>query len=298
MYPVPLTFYFNFWQIDSQVRPWLLAEMADAGARHLVLTDCLLREILRNAPELNALEKEMADAGLDFVDSHAQFGIEIDMNLQNKAQRRAMIARHKLALEIASYFHVKTMTIHIGNNRTQELASIPLQSHIDMVSDSLAQLLPLAEELGMTICIENIWTQTTTPERLLAWKKEFPTDALGFCYDAGHANIMSKGKLYPEGAANTSWKYTTPNTPQWDDHIIDKMLPEIVTCHLHDNTGERDQHNLPGNGNVDWQNIRNKLMTAPRLKCIQSEVSVSPNQIPLRRLIGKFEELFPECKGI
>ena len=140
--------------------------------------------------------------------------------------------------------------------------------------------------------------QTTTPERLLAWKKEFPTDALGFCYDAGHANIMSKGKLYPEGAANTSWKYTTPNTPQWDDHIIDKMLPEIVTCHLHDNTGERDQHNLPGNGNVDWQNIREKLMTAPRLKCIQSEVSVSPNQIPLRRLIGKFEELFPECKGI
>ena len=71
MYPVPLTYFFNFAHIDANARPWILAEMADAGAKHLVLTDCLLCEILRNAPELNALEKEMADAGLDFVDSPA-----------------------------------------------------------------------------------------------------------------------------------------------------------------------------------------------------------------------------------
>ena len=298
MYPVPLTYFFNFLQIDAKARPWLLAGMADAGAKHLVLTDSLLADILKDAAQLNAIEKEMADAGLDFVDSHAQFGLDIDMNLLNKPQRRAMIARHKLALEIAHYFHVETITIHVGNNRTQELATLPLQNHIDAVTDSLAQLLPTAEELGITICIENIWTQTTTPERLLEWKKMFPTDALGFCYDAGHANIMSKGKLYPEGSACTSWKYTTPDTPQWDDCILEKMLPEIVTCHLHDNTGENDQHNLPGKGNIDWQNIRKKLMTAPRLKCIQSEVSLTPNQIALPQLIGKFEELFPECRDI
>ena len=109
---------------------------------------------------------------------------------------------------------------------------------------------------------------------------------------------MSKGKLYPEGSANTSWKYTTPNTPQWDDRIIDKMLPEIVTCHLHDNTGERDQHNLPGKGNIDWQNICDKLKQAPRLKCIQSEVTVTPNKITLPQLCRTFEKLFPECKGV
>ena len=110
-------------------------------------------------------------------------------------------ARHKLALEIAHYFHVETITIHVGNNRTQELATLPQQNHIDAVTDSLAQLLPTAEKLGITICIENIWTQTNTPGRLLEWKKMFPTEARGFCYDAGHANIMSKGKLYPEGSA-------------------------------------------------------------------------------------------------
>ena len=298
MYPVPLTYFFNFDHIDANARPWILAELAEAGAKHLVLTDSLLAAILQNAPQLNTIEKEMADAGLDFVDSHAQFGIEIDMNLQQTAQRRMMIARHKLALEIASYFHVQTMTIHVGNNRTQELATLPLQQHIDAVTDSLTQLLPLAEELNMTICIENIWTQTTTPERLLEWKKMFPTDALGFCYDAGHANIMANGRNFAESSAHISWRYTTPNTPPWEEHAIDKMLPHIVTCHLHDNTGEKDQHQLPGNGCVDWQNVREKLMQTPRLKCIQSEVTVTPNKITLPQLCRTFEKLFPECQAL
>lgn len=298
MYPVPLTYFFNFAHIDANARPWILAELAEAGAKHLVLTDSLLADILKDAAQLNAIEKEMADAGLDFVDSHAQFGIEIDMNLQQTAQRRMMIARHKLALEIAHYFHVETMTIHVGNNRTQELATLPLQNHIDAVTDSLAQLLPTAEELGITICIENIWTQTTTPERLLDWKKMFPTEALGFCYDAGHANIMANGRNFAESSAHISWRYTTPNTPPWEEHAIDKMLPHIVTCHLHDNTGEKDQHQLPGNGCVDWQNVREKLMQAPRLKCIQSEVTVTPNKITLPQLCRTFEKLFPECQAL
>ena len=207
-----------------------------------------------------------------------------------------MFARQKLAMEIAAYFGVKSITIHVGNNRTQELATLPLQNHIDAVTESLEQLLPTAEELGMTICIENIWTQTTTPERLIAWKKMFPTDALGFCFDAGHANIMGNGKIHEESAAHTSWRYTTPNTPPWDDQVIDKMQSDIVTCHLHDNNAELDQHQLPGTGCVNWQNVREKLMNAPRLQCIQSEVSILPGKLPMNKLVSTFEKLFPECQ--
>ena len=298
MYPVPLTYFCNFDMNMRKIRPWLMAEMVSAGAKHLVLTDSLIRDIMQDAPQLDEIEKEMKDAGLDFIDSHAPFGIETDMNLQVRSQRKIMFARQKLAMEIAAYFGVKSITIHVGNNRTQELATLPLQNHIDAVTESLEQLLPTAEELGMTICIENIWTQTTTPERLLDWKKMFPTEALGFCYDAGHANIMANGRNFAESSAHISWRYTTPNTPPWEEHAIDKMLPHIVTCHLHDNTGEKDQHQLPGNGCVDWQNVREKLMQAPRLKCIQSEVTVTPNKITLPQLCRTFEKLFPECKDL
>lgn len=298
MYPVPLTYFFNFSQTTPESRPWVLAEMAEAGAKHLVLTDCLISTILQSAPQLELIEQQMADAGLDFVDSHAQFGLEIDMNLLDPAKRRMMIARHKLAMEIIHYFHVDTITIHVGNNRTQELATLPLQKHVDAITDSLEKLLPTAEELGITICIENIWTQTTTPEQLCNYRKKFPTDALGFCYDAGHANIMDKGRNYPDGAACESWRYTTPGTPPWSDSVLDQMLDDIVICHLHDNTGEKDQHQLPGNGCIDWEKVCSKLKKAPRLKYIQSEVSVTPNRITLPCLCRTFENLFPECKDL
>ena len=297
MYPVPLTYDFVFKNPDA--RPWLMAELADAGVKHLVLSVGLINQIMQDASQLNAIERDMKNAGLDFVDAHSPFCLEADMSLLETSQRGIMIARHKLSLEIAAYFNVSTITIHVGNNHTQALAPFPLQQHLDMISDALAQLLPTAEKLGITICIENIWTQVNTPEQLLAWKKQFPTDALGFCFDSGHANLMSSnGSQFPHGDAALSWQYNTPDIPPWDDAIADKMQPHIVNCHLHDNIGEYDRHLLPGDGCINWQDIREKLMAAPRLKCIQSEVAPIHNRIPLKKLVSKFEELFPECKDL
>ena len=297
MYPVPLTYDFVF--KDPVVRPWLMAELADAGVKHLVLSVGLINQIMQDASQLNAIERDMKNAGLDFVDAHSPFCLEADMSLLETSQRRIMITRHKLALEIAGYFHTANITMHVGHNQPMPDVPFPMQTHVAMVTDALGQLLPLAEELQISISIENIWTPLNTPEQLLAWKKMFPTDALGFCYDAGHANLMSNsGKSFTTGDAAVSWQYHSTGTPQWDDHILDKMQSDVVTCHLHDNSGEHDRHLLPGDGCVNWQDIRKKLMAAPRLKCIQSEVAPIHNRIPLKKLVRKFEELFPECKDL
>ena len=130
---------------------------------------------------------------------------------------------------------------------------------------------------GVTVCIENSWSRLSTPNNLLKIKSRFPTDALGFCYDSGHANILSsKGKQYEESAARDRWTVPYGLEPEWEDHALEKMLPHIVNCHLHDNFAQRDQHQLPGNGTVDWNYVLDGLDKAPRLKCIQCEV------LPLR----------------
>ena len=56
---------------------------------------------------------------------------------------------------------------------------------------------------------------------------------------------------------------------QWDAQVLEKLLPEITTCHLHDNIGQYDQHRVPGCGNIDWLHVVGLLKIAPRLKCIQ-----------------------------
>ena len=83
-----------------------------------------------------------------------------------------------------------------------------------------------------------------------------------------------------------------------EERIAEKLQPYIVNCHLHDNYGERDDHDLPGNGNIDWKRIVPLLMTSPRLRNIQSEVLTARRNIPVRTVVECFRRLFGEVPEV
>ena len=286
MFQVPVTYLFDFEYTDETTRPYVMHEFASNGAKHLVLSDTLISMILRSRKLQDQVLKEMAAEGLSFCDAHAPFGPKNDLFCADESCRPQMLLRQKLVLQITADMGVKTITIHTGNEPNQP--GVPLEVQYDCVRRSLDELLPFAESLGVTICIENIWWQINTPERLLGIKAHFPTDALGFCYDAGHANLMDKGRNFPESSPFKAWAGVPP---QFDDHILEKMLPHVVNCHLHDNNGITDQHLNPGRGNVDWKKIIPMLKTAPRLAVVQSEVIPVRVRDSIRDICAKFREL-------
>ena len=288
MFEVPVTFHFDFHSIGEAARPYIMAEFARYGAKHLVLTDTFISQIISTPGLEDTLLQEMSDNNLSFCDAHAPFGPILDLNCPFPAKRAMTLARHKLALEICQYMKVDTITIHLGNNRSTELSE---EQHIGLMKEGLSELLPIAEKLGIVICIENIWFTANTPDVLNSIKQEFPTDALGFCYDSGHANIMSNGIRYATGNAWNSWHYAGYTSPRWEHKALEKMLPHVVNCHLHDNVGFRDSHLLPGKGNIDWGHIIGLLKKAPRLKVVQSEVSPIKTGTFIRELVEKFDEL-------
>ena len=291
MFRVPVTFYFDFEPVTDSLRLYIMGEFAAAGARHLVLTDALIQQIMAKPGLENELLKEMSGAGLSFLDAHAPFGPLLDMNCPFPEKRGLMIARLKLALEICACMKVDTITIHVGNNHFAPASAIPAATHFARMKEALAELLPVAEKLGIVICIENIWFQLNTPDVLNGIKAEFPTEALGFCYDSGHANIMDRGRDYATGNAWNGWRAAGISLPQWEDKALEKMLPHTVICHLHDNTGWNDAHDLPGRGNIDWPKILKLLDAAPRLKLIQSEVAPQRKGISIPELVAKFDHL-------
>ena len=268
---VQVTYLQQFENTNDSIRKYMMHEFAANGAKSLVLSDTLLKQILFRPELKNMVLEEMSSEGLEFADAHAIFGKYLDLNCPVEAARPELIARLKLQLLICASMNIKTITVHVGNEGAYP--EYPLEVQFDCIKRSLEELLPFAESLGIIICIENIWTQLNTPERLLTLKELFPVDALGFCYDAGHANLMDKGRFNPESNPFKTWGDVTP---QWDDRILEKMLPHVVNCHIHDNNGVTDEHLLPGAGNIDWPHIAKLLARAPRLMAIQSEV------IPLR----------------
>ncbi len=66
-------------------------------------------------------------------------------------------------------------------------------------------------------------------------------DTFGVCVDTGHTNLAEKF-----------------NNPQVSD-VIRKLGPYIKALHLHDNNGLKDQHKIPGTGDIDWKDVFNAL---------------------------------------
>ena len=283
-----LTFCLPIASQSDAVRRSMLREFAVNGGKHLVLTETIIARILREPAFAGTLQADLKAHGLDLVDSHAPFGPLLDLNSQDKLIPR--LAYHKAHLAIGEMMHVDSMTIHIGNDHIAPGDSIDVQ--IDRISALLDELLPEAEKRNIIITIENIWLPINTPENLWKIKKRFDTPYLGFCYDAGHANLMNNGRLHAECTARDFWTQVNAGTPVWDDAILEKLLPEVVNCHIHDNDGSYDRHQLPGNGNVDWQHIAALLKKAPRLRSIQSETGTTRHFIPVKTLIDTFEKIF------
>ena len=294
---IPLTYLFEFGLIKDQAIPQVLNEFAANGAKNLVLSDTLIARIFQEYSFADTIKNEMNNAGLKFVDSHAVFGPRMDLCTPLPHNRRISIHRLNMTLEIIAYLGVDTITVHVGNNVRFEEKYRSLEQNIERIEESLSQILPTAEKLGITVCIENIWFPTNTPEVLLGIKEHFPTDALGFCFDAGHANLCANGYIHEsKGAHGQVWQEFYGKDPVWDNRIGEKMLPYIVNCHLHDNDGDTDQHKLPGHGNVDWKYTADLLRKAPRLKSIQSEVILSRDPVSIRILCETFRKMFPECE--
>ncbi len=287
---IPFTYFFDFDTVNDSGRRWVMHEFARQGAKHLVLSDTLISMVMRLPNLLKTLQEEMDAEGLSFVDAHSPFGTNNDLINPHEDSRPRMLARHRLAMQIAADLGVDTICIHVGNPNWFDTNKFQLQHSMECIRRALDELLPTAEQLKMTICIENIWFPTSTPERLLELKKLFPTDALGFTYDAGHANLMDKGRNYDECAPRKGWKDSGFENVPWEDHALEKMLPHVVNCHLHDNFGQRDDHRCPGHGNIDWPHVLGLLKQAPRLKNMQSEVIPCACHEAICDIIAAFRE--------
>ena len=290
--PVPISYLLYTNELAENIRNCYWHELAANGARHVILDAKMLPMIMEKPALAAAVSKELENAGLSFMDAHAPYGIHWDLNCTFEEERPSLLLRQKLAIAIAASLGIKTMTIHAGTDHL--FPHIAHETHFSRICSMLDPLLAEAEKYDIILAVENGWTRTTSTETLLALKEKFPTDHLGFCYDSGHANIMDNGRLYTEGEAYLRWNAIGVETPPWEDAIekMEKMLPHIVNCHLHDNYGNYDDHNVPGNGNVKWDKVLELLRRAPRLQVIQSEVQILRNNLSVKETVEAFDKLF------
>lgn len=99
----------------------------------------------------------------------------------------------------------------------------------------IKKIVNYAKELGVKVAFENLKIKGYIDYII----NNIDNDNVGICYDAGHCYAHFK-----------------------DEFDWDLFKNRIFAIHLHDNDGTDDQHLLPFDGNINWDNTVKKLKEA------------------------------------
>jgi sugar phosphate isomerase/epimerase len=219
----------------------LLAEIAHAGISQLEIF-CAQPHFAYSEPQaVRELGDALGEYRLTLHSLHAptqrdlapgrESGFPISISDPERVRRLDAVDEVKRAIEVAERIPFRYFIQHIGHSRQPAD-----ERNIDAAFNSLEHLAVFAKQRGVTIALENTPGELGAPASLHQFILQTHLNDLRFCFDSGHAN-MEPGV----GAA------------------LELMQSRIVSTHLHDNHGEKDEHLLPGEGTIDWEATLEKL---------------------------------------
>ncbi len=213
-------------------RDWLFDAARDIELQDFKTCDALSTEFEdRIAAASAALDGHTGRRGI-----HGPFeGLDID---NKDAELRPIItARLLKALEAADRVGARQMVLHSPFNAWYQnnVFSVPGYSEktLARVHDVLGPVLRKAEDLGVTLVIENI--QDVRPETRRAMVDSFGSSAIALSIDTGHAQLARR----------------MAGAPPVADFVCDAGA-QLAHVHLQDVDGHADRHWAPGEGEIEW----------------------------------------------
>jgi sugar phosphate isomerase/epimerase len=146
----------------------------------------------------------------------------------DEARRKQAIEETKAALELARAIPFTYLVVHLGMPAGEKVPAGDNQPAA--ARRSVEELVELAAGFNVKVALEVIPNQLATPTALCRLIEEDldGVDA-GICLDYGHANLQGDVA-----------------------EAIETISGHLLTTHVHDNAGKRDDHLVPFAGRIDW----------------------------------------------
>lgn len=213
-------------------RDWIIADQRDLEIQdpyNPELLDGDWRPLAQEARTL--LEGYQGRVGI-----HGPF-LGLTLTAYDRRVRALVAERLRQALEFGAAIGATHMVIHspftfFGSPFVAHGAGSYRAQEISLVHDTLADVLPMAEQAGCTLVIENIFDANPAP--LLDLVRSFDSPAVRMSLDTGHAFI--------------SHRRGGPPPDQW----VREAGPLLAHLHLQDSDGNSDRHWAPGDGSINW----------------------------------------------
>jgi sugar phosphate isomerase/epimerase len=146
----------------------------------------------------------------------------------DEARRAQAIEETRAALEIARVVPFRYLVLHLGMPAAEKVP--PGDNQPAAARRSLEQIVQLAAAVHVEVAIEVIPNALSTPDALCRLiEDDLDGAGAGICLDYGHANLMGDVA-----------------------EAIETVSGHLLTTHVHDNGGRRDDHLPPFAGRIDW----------------------------------------------
>ena len=205
---IPFSHHHSWANIPDFLIPSIMAEYRDNGGENIVISSDWGERIIEEPPFFPKLKHFAHCTKINLFEIHAPYDVNYALCCINPQRRKKMIEEHYLVMSYAAEVGCKTYVMHIGAFESI-LFQTPNENLRPAVIASLEALLPLAEELGIIIAIENGYERNTTLDELMYYINYFNSPWLGICLDTGHANILTsfpgKDRSKYSSQVNVAW---------------------------------------------------------------------------------------------
>tara|TARA_A100001037_G_scaffold305879_1_gene347830 strand:- start:1232 stop:2065 length:834 start_codon:yes stop_codon:yes gene_type:complete len=238
-----------------------LKKIKNAGFNQIELWAMKPHLDFTNKDFVKKLEHWVKSLSLNIVSLHAPFyfslsearqGEWLSISSADSKKREKSIEFIKIAINSLEVFESKRIVIHPSSP-----ANKGVNDKYEYLEYGLEKIIRTTEKLGIKIALENIPSELGKTDKLLNFINSLGNTNVKNCIDTGHALITEKGAYF---------------------HSIEKMLPNCINIHLHDNDGKTDLHLLPKEGKINWRKFKNSLSKFTYSEQLTYEIKKKDNE--------------------
>jgi len=186
--------------------------------------------------DLREIKRTIEESGVG-VSVHASFW-DVNPSTVLPDLRRLTVRRIGAGIRLCARLGGSITVVHVGKCHIPEVKWMWEEAGRSY-ERTMGEICPLARKLGVRIAVEN----GSSPFGPYATLDELPNLLgkfdVGICLDVGHAHLVEK-----KGSRSSPDRRVAEK--------IRRLGGEIIHVHIHDNLGVRDDHLVPGDGEIDF----------------------------------------------
>lgn len=182
-------------------------------------------------------KNKVSEVGAPFVETRKDFLSPVEW------QRLAGLDLIRNRLELAQRIGSPNVVMHVDLDEAALRDPEENAAFYALLHRSFDEIADDCVRSGVRIAVENL--NAAPMERTLEMYERLferhPAEVVGLCYDCGHAELSEPGGF----------------------RILEQFGERLISTHLHDNRSVRDDHLLPGDGNIDWDRLIDLIAATP-----------------------------------